>query len=301
MQQAALSARQAEREHIQGMLNVAFTRPRDEMHIFHTAEIDQFGMATGAGAIREWLEHCKRRSTASSLTPPPVTQAQSEFEAQVIRRLSERGVRVKPQYPSCGYFIDIVAEIEGRRIAIECDGELWHLDEHGKLKVEDILRQEILERAGWKVTRVPYRSWLLNAETQLNRIMNALNNDQTPTPTTEPEPQSLGQTRSFNVDAFESAVIRALKEGARDKDDLFKRAREFLGRSRLGPQIRLSLEDALSSLRTRKIVVCEDNEFFFASDDFRDASYVATLVSAPNRFRNQRHRRSRRYNYPRRF
>ena len=123
MQQSALSARQAEREHIQGMLNVAFTRPRDEMHIFHTAEIEQFGMASGAGAIRDWLEHCDRCNRSSRPAPAPVSQAQSEFEAQVIRRLSDRGVTVKPQYPSCGYFIDVVAEVEEEtRIALECDG-----------------------------------------------------------------------------------------------------------------------------------------------------------------------------------
>ena len=155
MQQSALSARQAEREHIQGMLNVAFTRPRDEMHIFHTAEIEQFGMASGAGAIRDWLEHCDRCNRSSRPAPAPVSQAQSEFEAQVIRRLSDRGVTVKPQYPSCGYFIDVVAEVEETRIALECDGELWHLDEHGKLRLEDIQRQEILERAGWRVMRIP--------------------------------------------------------------------------------------------------------------------------------------------------
>lgn len=42
MEQAALSARQADRPHIQGMLNVAFTRAREEMHVFHSAPIEQY-------------------------------------------------------------------------------------------------------------------------------------------------------------------------------------------------------------------------------------------------------------------
>ena len=300
MQQAALSARQAEREHIQGMLNVAFTRPRDEIHIFHTAEIDQFGMASGAGAIREWLEHCKSRSAVSCSVVPLVSHAQSEFEAQVIRRLAERGVTVKPQYPSCGYFIDIVAEFGEKRIAIECDGELWHLDEHGKLRIEDLQRQEILERAGWKVTRVPYRSWLLSADAQIKRIMEALTLDQPATASiTKPEPRKPGQVKSFDVDAFESAVVRALKEGTKEKDALFKRTRELLGKSRLGPQIRISIQNALSSMQTRKLIVCEENEFFFASDDLRNASYLPTLIPDPNRFRQRSHWRTR-SSYPRR-
>jgi hypothetical protein len=70
MTQSALSARQADREHVQGMLNVAFTRARDEMHIFHTAAIGEFGMAsvkdTGlAGTLRvvwSWRRCRVRRS-----------------------------------------------------------------------------------------------------------------------------------------------------------------------------------------------------------------------------------------------
>ena len=181
-------------------------------------------------------------------------------------------------------------------------GSFWHLDEHGKLKIEDIQRQEILERAGWKVIRVPYRSWLLSAEAETNRIMEAVTLDQTPAPpTAEPEPPNPGQVKSFDVDAFESAIVRALKEGTRDKDDLFKRARELLGKSRLGPQIRISIENALSSLQTRKLIICEENEFFFASDDLRNASYVPTLASDPSHFRQRSHWRRRSGYYRRRF
>ena len=45
MPRAALSARQMDTPHIQGMLNVAFTRARDEIHVFHSAPIDTFTMA----------------------------------------------------------------------------------------------------------------------------------------------------------------------------------------------------------------------------------------------------------------
>lgn len=52
MDRASLSARQADREHIQGMLNVAFTRAREEVHVFHSAPVDDFGMASGEGTHR---------------------------------------------------------------------------------------------------------------------------------------------------------------------------------------------------------------------------------------------------------
>jgi very-short-patch-repair endonuclease/GTPase SAR1 family protein len=299
MEQSALSARQAEREHIQGMLNVAFTRPRDEMHIFHTAAIEQFGMASGAGAIRDWLEHCERSSRSSRPAPSPVNRSQSEFEAQVIRGLSDLGVTVKPQYPCCGYSIDLVAELDERRIAVECDGEIWHLDEHGKLKLEDIQRQEILERAGWRVMRIPYRGWLADPNAQINRVVDALNNEQPLTAVPKPDTEGTTQIKSFDVDAYQSAVIRAMKEGARDQGDILKKAREFLGKSRLGPQIRVTLEDAISSLQTRKLIVCEDGEIFFANEDLKHAVYTPSLLPLSAQSSRRRYRHRRRYYYQR--
>ena len=53
MERAQLSARQQDRPHIQGMLNVAFTRARDEMHIFHSADISEYCMSSGEGSIKD--------------------------------------------------------------------------------------------------------------------------------------------------------------------------------------------------------------------------------------------------------
>ena len=62
MERGSLSARQQDRPHIQGMLNVAFTRARDEMHIFHSADIDDYGMSSGEGTIKDWLDIVHRAS-----------------------------------------------------------------------------------------------------------------------------------------------------------------------------------------------------------------------------------------------
>jgi superfamily I DNA and/or RNA helicase len=131
MTQQQLSARQAEREHIQGMLNVAFTRARDEVHIFHSADPSDFGMTSGSGAIKDWLEYClQHQNVTGTPTIGAETQyakAQSDFEQQVMASLVSKEVKVTSQYPSCGFFIDIVAEQNDCRLAIECDGEIWHL------------------------------------------------------------------------------------------------------------------------------------------------------------------------------
>jgi AAA domain len=47
MPRAAISARIQDQAHVQGMLKVAFTPPRDKVHIFHTAPINWFCFADG--------------------------------------------------------------------------------------------------------------------------------------------------------------------------------------------------------------------------------------------------------------
>ena len=301
MAQSALSARQADREHIQGMLNVAFTRARDEIHVFHSADVKEFGTASGSGAIKEWLEYCSRcNQTKPDTTSIEVqlSKAQSEFETQVISALASKGVRVISQYPCCGYLIDCVAELDGSRVAIECDGEIWHLDEHGNMKPEDLLRQEVLERAGWKVVRIPYRSWRENPEMQMGRILDEIKNDSgevADAPQVQP-----AATQTLQIDKFEDALIKALKVGKRSREDIFKIGRELLGYSRLGQQVRTDLSDALERLDRRKIVKLEEDEAFFSDDAARNAVYEVRN-EAPSHFARKRRTRYRNYRRYRRY
>ena len=140
---SALSARQANEDHIQGMLNVCFTRARDEIHIFHSAPIEQFTFAGGSpGAITDWLAHCAQVQAQPRLRDHTsrIDRSDSQFEADVAGALRDRGYNLIQKYPACGFFIDMVVERDGYRLAVECDGELHHLDEHGRLKAEDLER-----------------------------------------------------------------------------------------------------------------------------------------------------------------
>ena len=298
MTQQALSARQAEREHIQGMLNVAFTRARDEIHIFHSADVSDFGMTSGEGAIRDWLEYCDQQADGRTAAPvgaeTQFAKAQSEFEQQVMASLVSKNVKVTAQYPSCGFFIDIVAELNDSRLAIECDGEIWHLDEHGELKQEDIERQEVLERAGWKVIRIPYRSWRENPEAQLQRILSELSNSESlTTPDVEKTPER-APASVIAVDRFEHALLKALELGLCSRDELFKASRQLLGYSRMGPQIRISLNEALGRVVQKGFVRVEDDEAFFSNDEARNSSYEVKAV-APSSYIKPLRRSYRRY------
>ena len=78
------------------------------------------------------------RLTAANGCPPGAGKVDSQFEADVAEALRARGIEVRHQYPACGLSIDLVCELDGVHLAVECDGELYHLDEHGELRIEDL-------------------------------------------------------------------------------------------------------------------------------------------------------------------
>jgi very-short-patch-repair endonuclease len=83
-------------------------------------------------------------------TPGPQPDAdllcESDFEREVLRRLHARGFRPTPQFRIGGYRIDFVLNApDGRRLAIECDGDAYHGPEQWE---SDMRRQAVLERVG---------------------------------------------------------------------------------------------------------------------------------------------------------
>jgi len=65
--------------------------------------------------------------------------------------LTGLGYRVLPQVRAGSYRIDFVVEgHEGKRLAVECDGDRYHGPEKW---MDDIRRQRLLERANWKFWR----------------------------------------------------------------------------------------------------------------------------------------------------
>ena len=279
MPRAAISARMNEQAHIQGMLNVAFTRGRDEIHVFHSAPIESFTFADGrASALSDWLRHGKEVEAMPPLRSVDVRlgTVDSEFEADVAAALRSRGLTVTHQYPSCGFFIDLVAESSGARLAVECDGERHHLDEHGGLRAEDLERQAILERAGWRVARIPYRRWLTDPEGEVQRIVAMLTERSVAEDSGEDEPpdgavlvpadpvivpaSANGQTVQLN--RGEAALLKIVNGGERDEEAVLRHVRDELGLRRLGKNVRAGLLASAKELAQRGLLVIEDGEYF---------------------------------------
>lgn len=99
-------------------------------------------------------------------------RCESPFEREVFRRLTARGYRVTPQVGSHGYRIDLVVEGGGdRRLAVECDGDQYHGPERW---ADDMRRQRILERVGWRFWRCWASSFALDPDACLGDLFATL-------------------------------------------------------------------------------------------------------------------------------
>ncbi len=129
--------------------NVAASRARDQMWIVHS--LDPRSDLKPGDLRRRLIEHAEDPLAVIRALEKEEKRAESELERAVMRNLVHAGYRVHSQW-SVGYYrIDLVVEGGGRRLAIECDGDRFHPIE--KLS-EDMARQAVLERLGWKFSRV---------------------------------------------------------------------------------------------------------------------------------------------------
>jgi very-short-patch-repair endonuclease len=86
--------------------------------------------------------------------------------------LTARGYQVTPQVGSLGYRIDLVVEGTGeRRLAVECDGDKYHGPERW---ADDMRRQRILERVGWRFWRCWASSFTLDPDSCMDDLFATL-------------------------------------------------------------------------------------------------------------------------------
>jgi very-short-patch-repair endonuclease len=128
--------------------NVAASRAKDQLWVVYS--IDHQTQLKPGDIRRRLIEHALDPSGLMDRLHHGLRQTESPFEAEVLTLLTAQGYKVQPQWPVGAYRIDLVVEGNGKRLAVECDGERWHYD-----KVEeDLARQALLERLGWTFVRL---------------------------------------------------------------------------------------------------------------------------------------------------
>jgi very-short-patch-repair endonuclease len=129
--------------------NVALSRAKDREYLFRSVDHMTFAEDSLNGKlIRHFKEPFRQDSRISRMLRE---RCESDFERDMFDELVEMGYRVEPQVRCGGFRIDFVVEgREGRRIAVECDGDRFHGPGQW---AEDMARQRVLERAGWTFWR----------------------------------------------------------------------------------------------------------------------------------------------------
>lgn len=159
------------RRDIQQRFNVALSRARDRVYLFRS--VSEGGKlpedSLNARLIRHFRKPFMQNEGEIRLLRE---KCESNFEREMFDELVSRGYRVKPQVSSGGYRIDFVVEgDEGRRLAIECDGDRFHGPGQWD---DDMRRQRVLERVGWTFWRCFASSFVRNRDEVLADLYGTL-------------------------------------------------------------------------------------------------------------------------------
>jgi len=173
---AAISPYTATKKEYRQRINVAMSRARNKMVLFHSIPKDKI---TNRNDLRkqviDWFYNYKAEDRQSGLKKvrEEVTKGRaSEFEYAVAEIICNKGFTVIPQYEVAGYRIDLVVQGENAKLAIECDGDQYH---NGLEKWhEDIERQQIIERSGWQFWRLSGSSFYRHKHKALDSLWEKL-------------------------------------------------------------------------------------------------------------------------------
>ena len=157
--------------------NVAVSRAKDQVWLFHSIGVED--LQNHEDVRYKLLEYAYRVAEASpearvsQLVSPdvPTEPFDSLFEQRVYNELVVRGYYVIPQHDAFGRRIDLVVQGNSGRLAVECDGDYWHSEEHA---LADQARQRELERLGWVFVRLFESDFYLDKEREIQRIVDRL-------------------------------------------------------------------------------------------------------------------------------
>ncbi|MFJ6540342.1 AAA domain-containing protein [Streptomyces sp. NPDC091385] len=163
-------------------LNVAITRARQAMTVVTSFTHHDFDpsklLATrhrGPEMLRAFLEYASHGGDLQRTGSARTDWNLNGFEQQILAALEASDVPVTPQWGVSGYRIDFALghpERPGQMVlAVETDGDRYHRAPSARDR--DRLRQEHLERLGWRFHRIWASSWFTNPSSELERLLDA--------------------------------------------------------------------------------------------------------------------------------
>jgi very-short-patch-repair endonuclease len=159
-------------------LNVAVTRAKHRLTLvssFSARDMDpERSSAEGVKLLRDYLQYVESGGTnlGDCILDKP---ALNPFEIDVRDTLMRHGLKLTAQYGTSGYWIDFAVQHPTQPgcyvLAIECDGATYHSSPSARDR--DRLRQEQLERQGWRFHRIWSSEWFHDKESCAAKALTA--------------------------------------------------------------------------------------------------------------------------------
>ncbi|MFF5229946.1 AAA domain-containing protein [Dactylosporangium sp. NPDC000521] len=264
-------------------LNVAVTRARRRMTLvssFTAADMDPArSTSEGVRLLRAYLEYTSSGGTSLGASAALESAPLDAFEVDVLARLTAAGIPATARFGVAGAFIDFAcahpANPEELILAIETDGATYH--SASTARDRDRLRQEQLERLGWRYHRIWSADWVADPAAETARTRAAYDealaatdarrfNEPTvvldlplaPSPAGTTSPRTLPRpdvTPGRPITDYPRAVLVALIAWIesdtllRTEEEVLEEARRELGFKRGGTRINAALTEALRESR----------------------------------------------------
>jgi very-short-patch-repair endonuclease len=149
--------------------NVAASRARDQLWLFHSVAADQLKPGDLRSQLLTYM--ASKPVAAAADMPADVTENErhlsfdSLFEQRVFLHIRQRGYHVTPQVEVNGRRIDLVVTGAQGKLAVECDGDAWHSSP--EQVASDFARELELRRCGWQFWRIRESRYYLDPEESL--------------------------------------------------------------------------------------------------------------------------------------
>lgn len=214
-------------------LNVAVTRAKCNVQLvtsMHYTDIDlKRTSAEGARLLREYLDFAENGNIAlkRAASVNAFDQVDSDFEIEVCDFLRSKGFYVDTQVGCSGFRVDLGLKLPDSSdyvLAIECDGATYHSSKNARDR--DRLRQEILERMGWKFYRIWSTDWFRNKAVEQDRLLTVATEAVKNPTRAETKPVDNQPTETFEEVATEKHFEFPTYKAA----DIYKLSRQYLPR-----------------------------------------------------------------------
>ena len=160
-------------------LNVAVTRAKQNVKLVSSIKTFDIDLSktesVGARLLKEYLNYAENGITYVNENST-ADVIQNAFVLDVYNEIVKAGFSADTRVGYSGHKIDIAVKHKTSPdyvIAIECDGDTYKISRNTRDR--DRLRQEVLERLGWKYYRLWSMSYFRNKDTEIKKMLEAIN------------------------------------------------------------------------------------------------------------------------------